>query len=174
MSAAIESDDSVVDDDELSNLFENKTSRRVGDETLLPPSEEKSSTSTSSTPIQCPTCFQYFSLEDIAQHADLCVNRSYEFMAFDDVDALVIDDDIETSASSPNPDNSNQTDLLQQIKSAITVLAQIHLSADLVRLFVRRKYLWEDFCKAARKRIGPTTRLKIVFLGEPAIDDGGT
>lgn len=74
-SAAIESDDSV-DDDELSNLFENKTSRRVGDETLLPPSEEKPSTSTSSTPIQCPTCFQYFSLEDIAQHADLCVNSS--------------------------------------------------------------------------------------------------
>ena len=47
------------------------------------------------------------------------------------------------------------------------------MSVEQVRLSVRRKKIWDDLKKAARKRIGPTSNLKIVFLGEPAIDDGG-
>jgi hypothetical protein len=44
---------------------------------------------------------------------------------------------------------------------------------DPVRINIRRKTLWEDFTKERRKRVKQQQKLKVVFLGEPAIDDGG-
>ena len=42
-----------------------------------------------------------------------------------------------------------------------------------IRINVRRKTLWEDFTEQRMRRVKLEKRLKIVFLGEPAIDDGG-
>ena len=42
------------------------------------------------------------------------------------------------------------------------------------RVNLRRTHLWSDFKEAREKnRIKPDQRLKVVFLGVPAIDDGG-
>lgn len=129
--------------------------------------------STSAIGVQCPTCFKYFTSGEIAQHADQCVDECVEFMAFDDDVAQVIDSDRETPVSSPNPDDCQPSGLKQQIKNEIGSLATSYVSADKVRLSVRRKHIWDDLRKATKKRIGPTSNLKIIFLGEPAIDDGG-
>ena len=127
--------------------------------------------STSGIGVQCPTCFKYFTSGQIAQHADECVDNYAPFMAVcdDEDNAQAVDSDSETSFD----DNYQHGDLKQRIKSEIGSLANRFVSVEQVRLSVRRKNIWDDLKKAARKRIGPTNNLKIVFLGEPAIDDGG-
>ena len=85
------------------------------------------------------------------------------------INAQAIDSDSET----PLDGDCRHGDLQQRIKSEIGSLTTSFVSVEQVRLSVRRKNIWDDLKKAARKRIGPTNNLKIVFLGEPAIDDGG-
>ena len=87
----------------------------------------------------------------------------------DEDNAQAIDSDSET----PLDGDCRHGDLQQRIKSEIGSLATSFVSVEQVRLSVRRKNIWDDLKKAARKRIGPTNNLKIVFLGEPAIDNGG-
>ena len=87
----------------------------------------------------------------------------------DEDNAQAIDSDFET----PLDGKCQHGDLQQWIKSKIGSLATSFVSVEQVRLSVRRKNIWDDLKKAARKHIGPTNNLKIVFLGEPAIDDGG-
>ena len=41
------------------------------------------------------------------------------------------------------------------------------------RLTMRRKFIWQDFKNARQKKISPTEKVKVVFSGEPAVDDGG-
>lgn len=41
------------------------------------------------------------------------------------------------------------------------------------RLNIRRKYIWEDGLKAFRKGFPFHASLRVVFLGEPAVDVGG-
>ena len=127
--------------------------------------------STSGIGVQCPTCFKYFTSGEIAQHADECVDNYVPFMAVcdDEDNAQAIDSDSET----PLDGDCRHGDLQQRIKSEIGSLATSFVSVEQVRLSVRRKNIWDDLKKAARKRIAPTNNLKIVFLGEPAIDDGG-
>ena len=38
---------------------------------------------------------------------------------------------------------------------------------------VRRRFLWEDFKAAKMSDIGALSNLKLVFVWEPSIDDGG-
>ena len=57
-------------------------------------------------------------------------------------------------------------DIILQLKAAIT-------SPKLVRLNVRRKYIWSDFVESRSSgKVSPTDNVKIVFIGECAIDDG--
>ena len=41
------------------------------------------------------------------------------------------------------------------------------------RITVRRKLIWEDFKNELVRKVTPTTKIKVVFAGEPAVDDGG-
>ena len=42
-----------------------------------------------------------------------------------------------------------------------------------VRINVRRNFLWLDFKRARTNKVKPEDNLKVVFVGECAIDDGG-
>ena len=127
--------------------------------------------STSWIGVQCPTYCKYFTSGEIAQHSEECVNNYVPFMAIcdDEDNAQAIDSD------TPLDDNCRHGDLQQWKlqKSKTGSLATSFVSVEQVRLSVQRKNIWDDLKKAARKHIGPTNNLKIVFLGEPAIDDGG-
>ena len=175
----------ISESDESDSVYE-ESEKEASNESSLPVSEDaihdtstvtrpcgEKRSSTSAIGIQCPTCFKYFVSGEIAQHVDQCVDDCVEFTAFDDDVAQVIDSDRETPVSSPNPDDCQPSRLKQRIKNEIGSLATRYVSADKVRLSVRRKHIWDDLGKATKKRIGPTSNLKIVFLGEPAIDDGG-
>ena len=41
------------------------------------------------------------------------------------------------------------------------------------RITVRCKLVWEDFKNELVRKVTPTTKIKVVFAGEPAVDDGG-
>mgnify|MGYP002804295901 CR=1 FL=1 len=61
------------------------------------------------------------------------------------------------------------------LKTVAQELADEHVKKeDQKRLNVRRKDLWVDLKQACVKyKLDPSTPIRIVFLGEPAIDDGG-
>jgi len=68
------------------------------------------------------------------------------------------------AAEVPNPPDIK--DILKGISN--------HVDKKIFRIHVRRKFLWEDFLES-RKRpwVKPCHTIKVVFLGEAAIDDGG-
>jgi hypothetical protein len=41
------------------------------------------------------------------------------------------------------------------------------------RITVQRKSIWEDLKNELCHKITPTTHIKVVFAGEPAVDDSG-
>ena len=47
------------------------------------------------------------------------------------------------------------------------------VKADVIRVTVRRKHLWQDYTKARQTNYHPSNLIKITFCGESAIDDGG-
>lgn len=47
------------------------------------------------------------------------------------------------------------------------------LSAETIRVTLRRKNLWLDYVGARNNNYNPCHLIKITFCGEPAIDDGG-
>lgn len=61
----------------------------------------------------------------------------------------------------------------EDIKTLQTGLARNELSGQ-ARVNIRRALMWDDFKEARMKnRITPNNMLKVVFVGEPAVDDGG-
>jgi hypothetical protein len=151
---------------------------------LLPPPANSTSASvpsTSSQPqdvvedickeqlIECPTCLQYFSIDKIAEHADMCCDIWV---------GAVINHENTSSEESNSPHASPQrmtiTDDSKDVKDCILQIKAATLSQKMVRLNVRRKYIWSDFKESrSNGKVSPTDNVKIVFIGESAIDDGG-
>ena len=115
--------------------------------------------------IECPTCLQLFPVTEIADHADACCDICVGEVAFPDLDPLPC------SFEMPQEQQRIDGDIL--LKDVISSLAE-SLSENPVRLNVRRKHMWSDFKEARiKQRLNPGDRLKIVYVGEPAVDDGG-
>jgi hypothetical protein len=63
---------------------------------------------------------------------------------------------------------------LEAIKNAVSNIQKIYASAHLNRVNIRRASAFKDYSIVRRKKwFKPKGMLKIIFLGEPAIDDGG-
>lgn len=114
---------------------------------------------------QCPICFVQFPIHQIEEHADNCSSWLVESEETGEL----------TESSGPDveqwkvPDDSQCKSLL---KEQIVKCAE-GLPAEVKRVTVRRKFLWEDFRNARKSKIQPLSNLKVVFAGEPSIDDGG-
>jgi hypothetical protein len=119
--------------------------------------------------IECPTCLQYFSIDKIAEHADMCcdiwvgsvINHAYTSSE-------------ESSSPHASPRHVTPTQDITDVKESILQIKAATLSDKVVRLNIRRTYMWSDF-KESRSdgKVSPTDQVKIVFVGESAIDDGG-
>ena len=70
------------------------------------------------------------------------------------------------------------TGSLEEVKE---VVSNLHQSVDLTninRISIRRRYAYQDYLDAVarqkmRKRFNKNGMLKVTFIGEPAVDDGG-
>ena len=115
--------------------------------------------------IECPTCQQLFPVSEIADQADACCDIWVGEVAFPDSDPM--------PCSFELPQEQQRIDADIPLKDVISSLAK-SLSENLVRLNVRRNNMWSDFKEARiKQRVNTGDRLKIVYIGEPAVDDGG-
>jgi hypothetical protein len=119
--------------------------------------------------VECPTCFNKFPVDEILQHADLCASS-------------MIDWDV----SNPNvmPEDSKLDELASELWDDDPIELHTHQSlinkakenmetGQTIRINVTRKTLWDDFTRERARRLKPSKMLKVVFVDEPAIDDGG-
>lgn len=126
--------------------------------------------SSTSKEAQCPLCFLMFPIEHIQEHADTCSPWAMESEQSADLSECGISAEIEESAEQVEELDMSQYKSL--LKKKIAECAT-RLSTNVKRINVRRRFLWEDFKAARKSRIGPLSNLKVVFVGEPSIDDGG-
>ena len=117
--------------------------------------------------IECPTCHCFFPLESIAEHADMCC----------DIWVGSVNDGHTSSEDSdlPNPNPPAATTVAcENVKEVILKIKETVMTTKVTRLNLRRKYLWVDFKKYwSNGKVSPADLVKITFIGEPAIDDGG-
>lgn len=121
---------------------------------------------------QCPICFFLFPVHQIEEHADSC-SSFFTVESEDDPLPNSPSRKVQEETRLLNVDSGSHTScskslLKEQIKSW-----SANSSPDLTHINVRRRNLWEDFKNARRKKINSVSNLKIVFVGEPSIDDGG-
>lgn len=131
-----------------------------------------SSPSTSSGTIQCPICLDKYALGEIESHADSC-----SMWLLGDIDELP-PNQTPTSSGSVMPiasvENILPNDLKEVIKQEITRVVAAEMSnEDPKRLTVRRKFIWQDFKNARQRNISPKQKVKVIFSGEPSVDEGG-
>ena len=119
--------------------------------------------------VQCPICLENYPLSQIETHADNCSMWLLEDDDFPN-DALEEPADDITIEIPPLTDSVRAMHVLKQ---EVSQVAEAVLSDEPKRLTIRRKFMWQDFKNAREKKIKPKDKLKVVFSGEPAIDDGG-
>ena len=61
---------------------------------------------------------------------------------------------------------------VKSLRNEIMILKN-SVKAEVIRVTVRRKHLWQDYTKARQNNYHPSNLIKITFCGESAIDDGG-
>lgn len=120
--------------------------------------------------VQCPMCFEMFPMQHIQEHADNCSPWAMKSEQSADLSEFRILVEMEESAELvPELDMPQYKSLLkEEIARCAT-----RLSTNVKRINIRRRFLWEDFKAARKSKIGPLSNLKVVFVGEPSIDDGG-
>ena len=133
---------------------------------------------THTSDIMCPICFLPFSVCDIAEHVDVCNNWQPEVTSDNDERDLTGSDLFgeefpEQSFAQGDQVLKSSEDIKLSLKNTIKLLSDPIAEQERVRINVRRKYLWVDFKKACEKKIKPHDNIKVVFVGESAIDDGG-
>ena len=117
---------------------------------------------------QCPICFKQFPVQTVEEHAANC---SLWLEECDQAPDLCSTEEIISDVGVAESDigqSSHKVVLQEQIRECAR-----SLSAEQKRVTVRRKFIWDDFKAAMKKKIQPLTDLKVVFAGEPSVDDGG-
>ena len=137
--------------------------------------------------ISCPTCNEKFPLDQIAEHADICAESAWNgteqqyVSLMSEVDRVECNDQESSESTIPPANESSaheicdigidfKTELVQEIQSF-----QTNMGTGTNRINVRRKSVLDDYV-AKRTKCSwfyPQNKLKVVFIGEPAVDDGG-
>jgi hypothetical protein len=122
--------------------------------------------------VNCPTCTMSFPSDEIAEHADRCADAAegllqsqvtYGSLMMQEMDIP------EVVFESSSNDGSATT-----IVECLATLRR-NVKEEITKIYVRRKRLWEDFVHVTKscKWFQPQNNIKVTFIGEPAIDDGG-
>ena len=137
--------------------------------------------------ISCPTCSNYFPPNTIAEHADLCADEvigisttrsRYVDLLDDNMDEIIAnfagaDEIVEEEGNAPSS-ASDASKVKERLSAVLTALKE-NMSDTENRLHIRCKRLWDDLLGARKssKWFKPDGVLRIVFIGEPAVDGGG-
>ena len=165
--SAVQEQSDLFEKDLLSPVFETKPVTALTTEASVQNKEEEQERLMS-----CPICFSLHPVEQIEEHADNC-----SMWLLDDTnDQCDIPDPSPTLSGNAEPATAQALTGYQQKKvlgEQIAALSAQLLSTDVKRITIQRKFLWQDFKSALSMKIQPKSTLKVVFSGEPAVDDGG-
>ena len=176
------SDDDLVNSSSVSFIKPNSSTNTASKSVPLLTIEDGNTTELDCTPmppaskgiIQCPICLNNYAFDEIENHADGC-----SMWLLEDIDKLPSNEIPTTSCASTmaisDVENVSTTDLKEHIKKEISnVLAmEMNNTEEPKRLTVRRKFIWQDFKTARQRTISPRKKIKVVFSGEPSVDEGG-
>ena len=146
----LESAISISDDDEKTNSFQVPTT-------------------------SCPTCFKMFPFDQIEVHANVCADNHIDpigNVSDDDLEEL-LQDSSEECIDKGEVDNSSPDTKMEKMKDLVTELAR-NVQPVKIRISIRRKSVFKDYLETAKKPwFNGRRMLKVTFIGEPAVDDGG-
>ena len=123
--------------------------------------------------VLCPTCQESFPPAEIEGHADFCCEQrsSLEERAYSNLMLTMHETAVPTvyeegTAEVTNPAGVDLKDILKGIAARVEPKES--------RINVQRKFLWDDYLEArSRPWVHPENAIWVVFIGEPAVDDGG-
>lgn len=124
----------------------------------------------------CPTCSRVFPLEEIEIHADLCADSWIDPVGELDNEGQIEEylESEEPSRVKPASEGSEHEGNMLQLKEVVKTLQQNVDSGKKTRISIRRKSMFQDYIEARKKKwFNSRQPLKVTFIGEPAIDDGG-
>ena len=119
---------------------------------------------------ECPTCFELFPIHSIAEHADQCVD-----VWIGEVENSQTEIESDTDPLPLTMVGNTSSGVTKNLRDMVKQIADVHVrKEEPKRINVRRKHFWIDFKLTKEKwNIDPGTPVRIVLLGEPAVDDGG-
>lgn len=128
--------------------------------------------------VTCPTCFEVFPITQITAHADSCADiwiGEVEINASASGSSSETQREIISSTETPATTSLSNTCMnYTDVKSIILELSTQFVAEEDTRVNIRRKHLWLDYKESKKKfNFTPECKLRIVFIGEPAVDDGG-
>ena len=131
--------------------------------------------STSSTSYhQCPTCLELFPQSEIEVHADACAEAWVDPIGdLDEVDDTPPNEvePIEDATGTLREPLDINLEFLRNEVSNLRRLCQCELTN---RVSIRRRLIFQDYMDTRKKKwFKPKAMLKVTYVGEPAVDDGG-
>ena len=123
--------------------------------------------------VNCPTCTMSFSSDEIAEHADRCADAAEGLLQSHVTYGSLVMQEIdipEVVFDSSSNDGNKATTIVECL-----INLRKNVKEENTKIYVRRKQLWEDFVHVTKncKWFHPQNSIKVIFVGEPAIDGGG-
>lgn len=115
--------------------------------------------------VECPICLKLFSSSEVEEHAAECSAWLVENDQPHDLQ--------DAKEKTSTPAECDPVELKRTLKEEIRKVIGAWPTIEMTRVSLRRKFLWTDFKAALERKIRPTSVLKVVFVGEPCVDDGG-
>ena len=126
--------------------------------------------------VYCPVCNKKFTIIEIEQHVDFCLeSKNNPLSIYDDSDK---EENDFAQLSEESEDNSKplltQSYLIQSVDDIFR--SKCNISSEDVTISIRRKFCFADFVKHFSKKWNVSKKdyiYKIMFIGEAGIDTGG-
>ena len=126
----------------------------------------------SSSMHQCPTCFVHYKMEEIEAHADACATAWVDPIGSIPPIYNIPSED-EENEKDDEPEKQDDNDM-GQIHEAINKIRTVIGSEITNRISIRRSSAFQDYVAARKKKwFHLKGSLKVTFIGEPAVDEGG-
>ena len=124
----------------------------------------------------CPFCFKKFPIDVIDTHANFCIDNRFDPIGdVSDTELIQYDSDSPEQCFDKNQEAKGMSydDQMKKMKDLITECAT-NVHEVKIRINVRRKEVFNDYLTISKKPwFNNKQLLKITFVGEPAVDDGG-
>ena len=125
----------------------------------------------------CPTCFEMYPFDQIEVHANICADNYLDndpigYVSDDNLEEL-LNDPPEISSIVGEHENPSSEAKIEKMKQIVAELSK-NVQPVKIRISIRWKSAFKDYLETAKKPWFNNERmLKVTFIDELAVDDGG-